>query len=182
MEETLEASKHPVSPQLARSIQARENWLRSIEEEFGTLSRQEVGDLRGARGSNRNMAADLQFKGKIVAFRRGKSFRIPAFQFTEGGQIRAVIPQLIAVARSAGWDDQDLLAWLTNPNLHFPDAKRPVDCLDDVDRVHTCQRQVQDPDSLRHPPDHREKAGNYPAGPPEEEGTADLGSGASLGS
>lgn len=131
----MEASKFTASPQMARSLQARENWLRSIEEEFGTLSRQEVAELRGSKGANRSMAADLQSKGQILAFRRGNSFRIPQFQFTEAGHIRPALPRLIAAATDAGWDDQDLLVWLTNPNRHFPEGKRPVDCLDDVDRI-----------------------------------------------
>lgn len=131
----MEASPVPATPQMARSLQARENWLRSIDEEFGTLSRQEVAELRGAKGRNRSMAAEMQDKGQIIAYQRGNSYRIPAFQFTGTGQVRPAVPKLIAAAHNADWDSQDLLAWLTNHNRNFPGGKRPVDCLDDVDRV-----------------------------------------------
>lgn len=131
----MEASPLPATPQMARSLQARENWLRSIDEEFGTFSRQDVAELRGSTRPNRNMAADLQEKGKIIAYRRGNSYRIPAFQFTDTGQVRPAMPKLIAAAADAGWDTQDLLAWLTNYNRNLPGNKRPVDCLDDADRV-----------------------------------------------
>lgn len=131
----MEASKLTASPQMARSLQARENWLRSIEEEFGTFSRQEVAELRGSKGTNRSMAADLQAKGQILAYRRGNTYRIPKFQFTDTGHVRPSLPRLIAAATDAGWDSQDLLAWLTNPNTHFPEGKRPVDFLDETGRI-----------------------------------------------
>lgn len=129
------ASPTAASPQMARSLQARENWLRSIEDEFGTYSRQEVAELRGSKGKNRGMAAEMQEKGQIIAFRRGNAYRVPAFQFDAAGQVIPAIPRIIAVARNSGWEDQDILVWLTNPNTHFPEGRRPVDCLDDADRV-----------------------------------------------
>jgi len=132
----METAQTPVPPQLARSLQARENWLRGVESEFGTYSRQEIAQLRGAKGTNRSMAGDLKNSGQIITYRRGNSDRIPAFQFTEtGGQIRSAMPALIRLARENGWEDLDLLAWLTNPNTYFPEGTRPVDHLDDVELV-----------------------------------------------
>ena len=132
----METARTPVSPQLARSLQARENWLRDVETEFGTYSRQEVAQLRGAKGTNRSMAGDLKNSGQIIAYRRGNADRIPMFQFTgTGGQIRSAMPALIRLARENGWEDIDLLAWLTNPNTYFPEGTRPVDHLDDVELV-----------------------------------------------
>lgn len=131
----MEAAEAAASPQMARSLQARENWLRSIDDEFGTFTRQEVAELRGSPGKNRGMAADMQERGEIIAYRRGNAFRIPAFQLDVSGHALPVMPRIIAEAREAGWEDQDILVWLTNPNTHFPDGKRPVDCLGDVEGV-----------------------------------------------
>lgn len=131
----MESAEVTASPQMARSLQARENWLRSIEKEFGALTRQQVAEMRGSKGTNRSMAAAMQAKGLILDYRRGNSFKVPAFQFTETGEVRPAVPLLIDAARQAGWDDMDLLIWLTNPNTHFPEGKRPVDVLDNTDRV-----------------------------------------------
>lgn len=107
---------------MVRSLQARESWLRSIEREFGILSHQEAAELHAGQGA----------AIRVISLHRGDTVWIPRFQFTDGRQIRPVIPLLIRMARSAGWDNQDLLVWLTNPDTRFPDEKRPVDLLSET--------------------------------------------------
>lgn len=131
----MESAKVAASPQLARSLQARENWLRGLEHEFGTLSRQEVATLRGARSTNRSMAGEMREKGQILGYRRGNADRFPAFQFGDGGQVRPAMPKLISLARENGWEDLDVLVWLTNPSTYFADQARPVDHLDEIETV-----------------------------------------------
>lgn len=125
-----------VSPQMARSLQAAENIWRSIEREFGMPTSKEVSELLGSRKPNRSIASTLRNEGSIIGVMRANSYRFPGFQFdADKGTVVPAMPQLITLARENGRSDEDLVFWLTSPSSFFHEQDRPVDHLDEEDRV-----------------------------------------------
>jgi hypothetical protein len=131
----------PVSPQLARSLQATENVWRDMQEEFGLLSSREVSELVGSRSPNRSYASDQRSKGKLLAIKRPGGLRYPGFQFDPRLHvIRPVMEELIKVAAEADNSEADLALWLYIPTGYL-DGDRPVDRLDDTETVVDAARQ-----------------------------------------
>lgn len=125
----------PVSPELARSLQAEENWWRRIEAEHGWLSSTDTARLLG-RSANRTYASAQRRAGKLLGYQRGRTHRYPKFQFDlSKGTVLPVIPELIAVSRSYGVPDEDLVLWLCSPTSQFVEQNRPVDHLDESEAV-----------------------------------------------
>jgi hypothetical protein len=129
------AAPEPVSPELVRSLQAEENWWRKIEQELPSLSSTETAELMGAKPTNRNFASTQRASGRLLGYTRRHAIRYPRFQFDDRGRVRAVIPQLIAIARGFGIPDEDLVMWLASPTTFFASQDRPVDHLDDPERL-----------------------------------------------
>jgi hypothetical protein len=124
------------SPQLARSLQSAENIWRRTEHEFGMLTSKEVAELTGSRKPSRTPAANLRAEGAIVGIMRGNSYRFPGFQFDKArGAVRPVMANLITLARDNGRSDEDLVFWMTSPSSFFHEEDRPVDHLDEEERV-----------------------------------------------
>lgn len=124
------AVKVPVSPQMARVVQATENAWREIEAEFGMLTGAEVAELLGSRSSSpTGYATDKRRAGKLIGVRRRNAFHYPAFQFdrTEG-TVLPVIPGLLMVAKKYGKTQEGLAQWLCAPTRQL-DGDRPVDHL-----------------------------------------------------
>lgn len=110
------ASPEPTSPELARSLQAEENWWRKIENEFALLNSSETAVLLGAKAGNNRIASSQRAAGKIIGFERRHALRFPQFQFDLTNHVVfPVIPQLIAVARSFDFSDEDLMLWMSSP-------------------------------------------------------------------
>jgi hypothetical protein len=129
------ASPNTVSPQLARSLQAAENIWRRIDHEFGLLTSVQVASLLTLKPT-RTPAAQLRSDGKIVGVLRGNSYRFPGFQFDKArGAVRPVMANLITLARDNGRSDEDLVFWMTSPSSYFHEEDRPVDHLDEEERV-----------------------------------------------
>ncbi len=125
-----------VSPEMARSLQAEENWWRTIEETFQPLSSTQAAELLGASKTNRNYASSQRAAGKLLGFTRNGRTRLPDFQFDFArGAVRPIIPQLIRVSRSNGVPDEDLILWLVSRSTFFAELDRPVDHLDDPGRL-----------------------------------------------
>ena len=130
------SNPEPVSPELARSLQAEENWWRKIERELPSLTSAEAAELMGAKPTNRNFASSQRAAGKLLGYTRRHAARFPKFQFDLAkGSILPVIPQLIAVARDLKTTDEDLVLWLAAPSSMFAEQDRPVDHLNDPDRL-----------------------------------------------
>ncbi|MEX5305753.1 hypothetical protein RF644_08330 [Kocuria sp. CPCC 205258] len=129
------ASETPLSPATAHSVAAQENWWRKIEAEHGWLNSADTAVLLG-RSANRSFASAQRSAGKLLAYQRGKTHRYPKFQFDLAkGQVRPVIPELLAVARGYGVPDEDLVLWLCAPTSAFAEQDRPVDHLEDRERL-----------------------------------------------
>lgn len=110
-----------VTPQRAAALRATRLLWESIEHEFGLLT--EVP---------KPAITDIC---ETIALKRGNTFVYPGFQFDPAsGRVRQVVPALKAMARRAGWDEEDLVLWLCTPSRYFSD-ERPVDHLDDNDLV-----------------------------------------------
>lgn len=117
------------SPQLARSVQARENFYERIVKTHGLLTSEEVGRRMGSRSKRpANAAIQAREAGRLVALRRGRYILFPGFQLEESGQPRPVIAALRRKAANYGHDEADLIEWLCLPS-NYLDGSTPADVL-----------------------------------------------------
>lgn len=122
------------SPELARATQAQQDLYNRIDVEFGLLTSTQVADRLGSRArARRNAAAAARREGKLIALQRGRYLAYPGFQFGPRGA-RPVIARLRTFATRNGWDETSLIEWLVRPTTYL-DGRRPVDILDEGDRV-----------------------------------------------
>ena len=68
------ADPAPISPQLAQSLQAQENWWRKLETEHPWFTSTQAAQQLG-RSANRNYASRLRKDGKLLGYRRANSYR-----------------------------------------------------------------------------------------------------------
>lgn len=130
------AAPESVSPELARSLQAQENWWRKIERGFPSLSSREVAELLGAKSTNRNFASQQRRAGKLLGYTRRHAALFPVFQFDQAkGLVRPVIPQLLEVTRRYDVPDEDVVLWMATRSSLFPEQDRPVDHMDDPEAL-----------------------------------------------
>lgn len=138
---SMAAAPGPVSPEVARSVQAAENWWRTTEDLYPSFSSSEVAWILGAKSTNRNLASTQRAAGKMLGYARRNTIRYPKFQFDPKTRaVLPVIPELIAVSRGFGVTDEDLVLWLTTPSTYFAAKDRPVDHLDDPERLLSAAR------------------------------------------
>lgn len=127
----LAAIESPVSPQLAKSLQATENVWREIAQEFGLLSSTELSKAVGSSSPNRSYASEQRNAGKILAVKRPGGMKYPGFQIDPRDHaVRPVMQALIAAAGEAGRSEAGLALWMVAPNGYL-DGERPVERLDD---------------------------------------------------
>lgn len=123
-----------VSPQMARSVQARVNRWRRVMKEYRFLSGEEATELLGSQQGDWSLASRRRSEGKLLGVKQGNAVLYPEFQFDETGDVRPVIHELIALAKENNWSEQSLILWLVTPTGYFDD-EAPVKCLDDPDRI-----------------------------------------------
>ncbi|GGG64679.1 hypothetical protein GCM10011374_30450 [Kocuria dechangensis] len=129
------AAPQPISPELARSLQAQENWWRTIEADHQMLSSAEVAELVG-KTSHRSYASRRRQKGRLLGYRRGSSYLYPTFQFDLSTRtVLPVIEDLLATSRGYGVPDEDLVMWLCTPSAYFEEQDEPVNHLHHPDGV-----------------------------------------------
>lgn len=125
------------TPELAQGAVATENAWRRMDQEFGLLSAQEASRTLGSRAKGRStLAHDRRESGQLLGVRRGNAVLYPGFQFDRNGEVHAVIPALIDVARQARRSGEDLAQWICLPSGYL-DGDRPVDRLQEPDAVLT---------------------------------------------
>lgn len=130
------ANPEPASPELARSLQAEENWWRRIETELPSLSSTETAELLGAKRTNRNFASSQRAAGKLLGYSRRHAIRYPKFQFdSRRGAVLPVIPELLALTRGLHVPDEDVVLWMAARSSAFADQGRPVEHLKDKERL-----------------------------------------------
>jgi hypothetical protein len=111
--------------QLRRNAEARRAFLA----EFGALTSKQVAEMAGSRASNRAALANRwKAQGRIFAVEAGGQHLFPAFQFSEDGQPRPVIAEVLASfgPTASGWQTA---LWFTGAN-GWLGGKRPVDLLE----------------------------------------------------
>lgn len=136
-----------IPPATARAVQAGENAVHAIEDEFGLLTSSEVSALLGSSSSaaaTRSLANDMRAAGKLLFVRRLNKFLYPGFQFDRiRGRASPLAKSLLDMAGETGWEPEDVVLWLCSPTTYFEDGSRPVDHFDsDPDRVLDVARQA----------------------------------------
>lgn len=139
------AATSATSPQLARSLLATENVWHQMEVEFGLLTGREVAELLGVPPATRNWVSSRWQAGKIIAVRRGKSYRYPGFQFDRDLQIvLPIFESLLEMARANDWSNESLSLWMLGPSTSFAKEDRPVDNLLDPGAVLAAAKMVME--------------------------------------
>ncbi len=126
----------PVSPQMARGVQATENAWREMEREFGLLSGTHIAAELGSRAkSGTGFATDRRHARQLLGIRRRNAYLYPGFQIDRtNGTVLPVIPLLLELINRLGKSDEGLAQWLCVPTGQL-DGDRPVDHLRDRDVV-----------------------------------------------
>lgn len=125
-----------VTPATAAALQATENSIRAMEEEFGMLDSTELARLLGSKAAPRSFATELRNKGRVLGVRRLNAFVYPGFQFDQRhGAVKPVIAPLLSLAKKHGWEPVEVALWLCSPTTYLSDDGRPVDVLDDTNLV-----------------------------------------------
>lgn len=109
---------------------ADEPWA-ALHAEFGLLTAQELSLRLGLLPED---VRALYGAGNLIAVHRGGRVLYPGFQVSPAGEVRAVIADLLWAAEAAGRSQTALILWLTSPAGDL-DGQRPVDLLDDPERV-----------------------------------------------
>jgi hypothetical protein len=114
---------------ITRELEVKARWWRMLEDEFGSFSEYETALLLGLQVSGADSVSAQRSAGKLLSYRRGQD-RFPLFQFNlDRGTVLPVIPELIALARSFGYSDSDLVLWMITKSSLFAAQDRPVDHL-----------------------------------------------------
>lgn len=123
----LRSAAPDASPQMARAVQARENFYDRIRAAYGLLTSDEAGQLMGSRAKRpANTASAARDKGRLVALDRGRYALYPGFQFDDAGKPRPLIASLRSKAERVGLGETDLVEWLCAPT-NYLDGSAPAD-------------------------------------------------------
>lgn len=132
----------PISAELARSLQAEENWWRKIEAEHKSLSSMETAEWLG-KSPTRAYASHERQARRMLGYKRGNSFRYPVFQFDRRRRtVLPVIEELLALAHEYDVPDEELVMWLCTPSGYFDEQDEPVNHFDDAESVLTAARET----------------------------------------
>jgi hypothetical protein len=121
----------PLGTATAGQIALVDQAWRSIESRYGALDSSQYAELVGAAATSRSVASKAKTKG-LVGYRRGRRLLFPGFQFGERG-LRPGWNDIVAPLRDAGWEDEDIVLWLTAPHGRLG-RRSPVEALDQDDR------------------------------------------------
>lgn len=125
---------------MARSLAATEEMWRAVHAEFGLLTAQELPELLGLPTPEDVLA--LYAEGFLIAVHRGGRVLFPGFQVDRDARaVRPVIRELRLVAEESGRSEASLILWLVVSSSYL-DGARPVDLLDDHDKILTAAREA----------------------------------------
>lgn len=128
----LESVDGDVSPQLARSVQARINLVKQIGREFGLLTESEAQATLGQGNSTDLPDFGVRYRGETL---------YPGFLFEPSPcrevpmRVRPLLKDLEKIAIEYGWEGHDIIFWMTSPTMWFADHGRPVDHLHEPTEV-----------------------------------------------
>lgn len=137
--DAMEFLDQPISPQIAAGIAATENAWFEMEAEFGLLDGHTVTRIAASKQTTGGYANDRREARKLLGVFRRNAYFYPGFQFTESGEIHQSVLGVLRDAPELEVSDEDVAQWflLESPSL---DGHRPVDVIEDVDRVVTIFR------------------------------------------
>lgn len=119
-------------PSVAVLEQARRNASAraAFMQEFPVLTSAEVAELYGSTAQNRAaLAQNWRKQGKVFAVPLANGHRFPLFQFTETGEPKPAIAQVVAPLQRAGFEGWQIALWFSGA-LASLGNKRPVDLVD----------------------------------------------------
>jgi hypothetical protein len=128
----LESVDGDVSPQLARSVQARINVVKQIGREFGLLTESEAQAALGQGNAAALPELWVRYRGETL---------YPGFLFEPSPgsdvpmRVRPLLKDLKEIASEYGWDGSAVVFWMTSPTTLFADQARPVDHLHEPAKV-----------------------------------------------
>lgn len=131
----IERQEAETGPGTAAQLAAVEHLWRHLISRYGVYGSSDIARMRGAKPTNRSIAANLAKAHGLIGFPRGNAKVYPAFEFSghePHPRWREVSEPLVA----AGWDGQDILLWLVSPHQAL-DGREPASLLDggDVDEL-----------------------------------------------
>lgn len=129
----LENVQEFVSPQMARSIQASINFKREIGRDYGLLTEYTVREALDIDS--------LDPMPRMFGISYCGEMHYPAFLFepspTRPGKqrLKPVVAELGELADKYNWEDSDVAFWLATPTTWFDGGGKPVDYMDDPEKV-----------------------------------------------
>ena len=117
------------------SFKDAEALWRTMAQEHGLYTITEAAHRLGFGHGHNLRATRLTGKGRVLAVRRGDTFRYPGFQFDEpSGRALPAVKDVVRRGRWAGWTDEQVALWFYAPN-RLLQGKRPVDVRGDEEKL-----------------------------------------------
>jgi hypothetical protein len=115
-----------VVEQARRNASARAAFLAEVP----TISSAEVAERYGSVARNRAaLAQNWRKQGRVFAVPSANAHRFPLFQFTDTGEPKAVVGDVLSRLRAAGLDGWQPALWFTGRLAALGD-RRPIDLID----------------------------------------------------
>jgi hypothetical protein len=115
-----------ISEQARRNAQARAAFLAEVP----TASSAEVAERYGSVARNRAaLAQSWRKQGRIFAVPKANAHQFPVFQFTDAGEPKPVVGDVLSRLRAAGLDGWQIALWFTG-RLSSLGNSRPIDLID----------------------------------------------------
>ncbi|WP_404385922.1 hypothetical protein LL946_06370 [Knoellia locipacati] len=107
----------PVSHTTLRALNAHDKAWRDLADQWGTWSSAEIARAVGNTNKNPHDWATAQVRnGKLLAVTRSNRLVFPGYQVNPStGAPSTVLPDILALLRTSGWDDDSIALWFTSP-------------------------------------------------------------------
>lgn len=124
-----------VTPEQAHRAQVTVNAWREMADEFGLLSASEVANRVGSNAkSAKSYASEARRNGRLMGVKQLNRVLYPGFQFGDDGTL-PLMRELHQAADRRDVGEETALLWMTAPTTWWGDTSRPVDHLDEPDKV-----------------------------------------------
>lgn len=112
-----------------RAMVHRDQRLRELDLYHGLLTSREVAAQRGSTSKNSaQVVQDLRTNYRVPTVQRGRRRLVPAFVFTNRGQVQPWVQPVCEALAAIGFDEESQVFWLTAPNAYL-DGATPLQAL-----------------------------------------------------